>query len=56
MTEFKVDVPGRFVLVDHALSRMERGLKGLLVVDGAAQPDIFRSHQSDDPSGASMGH
>lgn len=56
MTEFKVEVPGRFVLVDHALSRMERGLKGLLVVDGAEQADIFRSHQTNDPSGASMGH
>ena len=34
MTEFKVDVPGRFVLVDHALSRMERGSKEIRVVDG----------------------
>src|SRR3546814_12691083 len=24
MVEFKVDVPGNYVLVDHALSRMER--------------------------------
>ena len=55
MTEFKVDVPGRFVLVDHALSRMERGLKGILVVDGPAQPDTFRSHQQHDDEAAS-GH
>ena len=48
MTEFKVDVPGRYVLVDHALSRMERGLKGLLIVDGADQHDLYRSHQKDD--------
>lgn len=55
MTEFKVDVPGRYVLVDHALSRMERGLKGLLVVDGDKQPEIFKPHQEDD--GAAMsGH
>lgn len=47
VAEFKVEVPGRYVLVDHALSRMERGLKGLLVVEGAARPDIFRPHQKD---------
>jgi nitrite reductase (NO-forming) len=56
VTEFKVDVPGRFVLVDHALSRMERGLKGLLVVDGGQRADLFKSHQPDDPSGEEMGH
>lgn len=54
VAEFKVDVPGRYVLVDHALSRMERGLKGLLVVEGAEQPEIFRSHQKDD--GDMAGH
>ena len=55
MTEFKVDMPGRYVLVDHALSRMERGLKGILVVDGAARADVFQSHQQDDDEAAS-GH
>ena len=39
--EFKLDVPGRFILVDHALSRMERGLSGYLMVDGDPKPDIF---------------
>ncbi|MFZ5746542.1 MAG: copper-containing nitrite reductase [Pseudomonadota bacterium] len=55
MAEFKVDVPGRFVLVDHALSRMERGLKGLLVVDGDPRPDIFKPAQPVDPD-AHNGH
>jgi len=55
MAEFKVDVPGRYVLVDHALSRMERGLKGLLVVEGTERPEIFRPHQKDDPK-ANSGH
>ncbi len=41
MVEFKVDVPGRYVLVDHALSRLERGLAGYLYVEGPDQPDIF---------------
>ena len=56
VSEFKVDVPGRFVLVDHALSRMERGLKGLLVVEGGERADLFKSHQKDDPGGEEMGH
>ena len=56
IAEFKVEVPGRYVLVDHALARMERGLKGLLVVEGPAQPAIFHSHQTDDAGGAASGH
>jgi nitrite reductase (NO-forming) len=48
VAEFKVEVPGRYVLVDHALTRTDRGLKGLLVVEGRARPDIFRPHQKDD--------
>lgn len=43
MVEFKVDVPGRFMLVDHALSRLEKGLVGYLIVDGEPQPDIYHS-------------
>ncbi|UYQ72635.1 copper-containing nitrite reductase [Pelagibacterium flavum] len=39
--EFKCEVPGRYVLVDHALSRVERGLAGYLLVEGDAAPDIF---------------
>jgi nitrite reductase (NO-forming) len=55
VTEFKVDVPGRYILVDHALSRMERGLKGVLVVEGNDNPQIFRPHQAADPN-ANDGH
>jgi nitrite reductase (NO-forming) len=40
--DFKVEVPGEYVLVDHALSRAARGLVGSLVVEGPEQPDIFR--------------
>jgi nitrite reductase (NO-forming) len=42
ITEFKLDVPGNYTLVDHALARMERGLVGVLHVEGPANPDIFR--------------
>jgi nitrite reductase (NO-forming) len=41
MVEFKLDVPGRYILVDHALSRMERGLAGFLMVEGDEDPAIF---------------
>ena len=53
--ELKVDVPGKYPLVDHALARMERGLKGLLVVDGDPKADLFRPHQPIDPN-AKTGH
>ncbi|MFC5549179.1 copper-containing nitrite reductase [Massilia aerilata] len=43
MVEFKVDVPGRYILVDHALSRMEKGLAGFLYVTGDPNPAVFRS-------------
>lgn len=41
IVEFKCDVPGRFVLVDHALSRAEKGLAGYLLVEGEENPEIF---------------
>jgi nitrite reductase (NO-forming) len=57
VTEFKLDVPGRYVLVDHALSRMERGLKGLLVAKGEERAEIFHPHeQVDEAAAAAMGH
>jgi nitrite reductase (NO-forming) len=43
MVEFKLDVPGRYILVDHALSRLERGLAGFLVVEGDDNPALFHS-------------
>lgn len=49
VVEFKVDVPGNYTLVDHALSRAEKGLAGTLVVTGDENPDIFRSDEPVDP-------
>jgi nitrite reductase (NO-forming) len=43
VVEFTVDVPGNYILVDHSLSRLERGLAGFLVVEGEPQPDIYHS-------------
>jgi nitrite reductase (NO-forming) len=52
--EFKVEVPGRYILVDHALSRLERGLAGFLYVEGAENPEVFSGTPL--PSGGSGGH
>lgn len=41
VVEFKADYPGNYVLVDHALARLDRGAWGLLKVEGEANPDIF---------------
>jgi len=43
MVELKLEVLGRFLLVDHALSRMEKGLLGFLDVDGPENPALFRA-------------
>jgi nitrite reductase (NO-forming) len=40
--EFKLDVPGKFILVDHALSRLEKGLVGILNVEGPENPEVFK--------------
>ncbi len=41
VVEFGAQVPGRYILVDHALSRLERGLAGYLYVEGEDQPELF---------------
>ena len=44
IAEFKVDVPGRFLLVDHSISRaMDKGALGSIVVAGDERPDIFKA-------------
>ena len=55
VVEFKLEVPGKFMLVDHALTRVERGLVGILEVEGPQNPDIFKDS---DPakSAKSMSH
>jgi nitrite reductase (NO-forming) len=41
MIELQLQVPGKYIFLDHAIERMERGLMGWLVVDGPAASDIF---------------
>jgi len=46
IVEFTVDVPGKYLLVDHALSRMNKGAWAVLEVTGDAQPEIFSGLQA----------
>lgn len=41
VTEFRTDVPGSYVLVDHALARTDKGAWGTLYVSGEKDPSIF---------------
>ena len=41
MVEFTLDVPGNYILVDHALARLQRGLAGFLIAEGPENPDII---------------
>jgi nitrite reductase (NO-forming) len=47
IVELSLPVPGRFVIVDHALSRMEHGLAGYLIAEGPTVPDVY--HANADP-------
>ena len=54
--EFKVEVPGAYLLVDHSIFRTHKGAAGELVVAGAAVPEIFAPIKSDDIRGSSASH
>ena len=47
MVEFKVDYPGKYALVDHALSRATKGLIGILEVDGKADDSVILDKSGD---------
>ena len=49
IVDFKIDRAGTYVLVDHALSRSERGLVGLLIVDGPKNDDIMYEGPAHNP-------
>jgi nitrite reductase (NO-forming) len=51
VVEFTLDVPGRYILVDHALSRLERGLAGYLYAEGEENEAIFSSGDLPEQSG-----
>lgn len=41
MIELQFQVPGRYIMLDHAIARMQRGLMGFIMVDGPPAPEIF---------------
>ncbi len=46
--EFTVDVPGRYLLVDHALTRtLDGGAVAYLDVEGPENPDVFEAPQGE---------
>ncbi|WP_246485532.1 copper-containing nitrite reductase [Aminobacter carboxidus] len=49
IVDFKIDRGGHYVLVDHALSRAERGLAGYLIVDGPEDDEIMHSGPAEEP-------
>lgn len=51
VVEFTMDVPGRYILVDHALARLERGLVGFLYAEGDENPEVFSSSEIPEDSG-----
>lgn len=50
VVELGLEVPGTYVLVDHAIFRTAKGALGHLVVSGADRPDVY------DPPAAGAGH
>ncbi|MBX6341398.1 MAG: nitrite reductase, copper-containing [Thermomicrobiaceae bacterium] len=46
--EIKPDVPGDYMLVDHALSRVLKGAAAAIHVDGPENPDVFKVIQPGD--------
>src|SRR5919199_299534 len=54
VAEFKVDVPGTYMIVDHSLGRLEKGAAAQIVVEGQQNPEIFHAIKSG--SGGAGGH
>lgn len=46
IADLKLEVPGTYVLVDHALSRVNKGLAGFLEVNGSGPPGVFKDNLS----------
>ncbi|HET8748894.1 MAG TPA: copper-containing nitrite reductase [Ramlibacter sp.] len=50
IVEFKVQYPGSYLLVDHALSRVGKGAAAALEVTGAADDSVYKASHTDHPS------
>ena len=59
IVEFQVDYPGNYVLVDHALTRIDRGAWGILNVTGPKNDSLYMGemdHNMDQKKGKHSGH
>ncbi len=45
VVDLTFEVPGSYIMVDHALSRVDRGAAGIIEVSGAQNPDVFRGDE-----------
>lgn len=43
MVEMKLRVPAKFILVDHSLTRLQKGAVAILQAEGKDRPDLFRA-------------
>ena len=46
VVDLTFEVPGSYVMVDHALSRVDRGAAGIIEVTGEQNPDVFRGDEN----------
>lgn len=56
IVEAKFEVPGKYIIVDHALARIERGAWGTVEVAGEPNPAIFSGVMPTPAAMAQMGH
>ncbi|HEU5316939.1 MAG TPA: copper-containing nitrite reductase [Chloroflexota bacterium] len=54
IAEFKVEVPGDYIVVDHSLTRLEKGAAAILTVSGPENPAVFQPITTG--NGGSGGH
>jgi nitrite reductase (NO-forming) len=47
MAELTFDAPGRYMIEDHHITRLEKGAMAEVEVDGPEQPDIFQAARPD---------
>ncbi len=41
ITEFTLQVPGKYTFIDHSIFRADKGAKGTLIVEGKENPEIY---------------
>ena len=51
IVEFKLHVPGAYLLVDHSLARLQKGALGVLEVEGPENVKVFQSVKMGSSSG-----